>query len=113
MDKWGYVYILASARHGTLYTGVTSDRPLRIGQHRSGTFTGFTLDHDIRRLVWFEAHQHIRPAILREKQIKKWRREWKINMIEAGNPDWRDLAVDLGFEPLPVLPARPFRTVAS
>ena len=113
MDKWGYVYILASRRHGTLYTGVTSDLPLRIGQHRAGTFPGFSSEYEVKRLVWFEAHQDIRPAIDREKRIKKWRREWKINLIEATNPEWRDLATDLGYDALPPVPVRPFRTVAD
>ncbi len=113
MEKWGYVYMLASTRHGTLYTGVTSNLPRRIAEHRAGAFGGFTADYGVKRLVWFEAHQDIRPAIQREKRIKEWRRDWKIELIEAANPDWRDLAVDFGFDPLTAAAVRPFRIVAD
>lgn len=98
----GHVYILASRRHGTLYTGMTSDLPGRIHQHRTETFSGFTADYGIKRLVWFETHEDIAAAIVREKRIKGWKRDWKIGLIEALNPMWDDLAVTLlGFEPLP------------
>ncbi len=100
MDKQGYVYILASARHGTLYVGVTSDLVLRVSQHREGIFDGFTKEYDVKRLVWQEAHATIESAIAREKRIKEWRRAWKINLIEAANPGWEDLAVTFGFAPL-------------
>ncbi len=100
MDKQGHVYILASARHGTLYVGVTSDLVLRISQHRAGVFDGFTKDYDVKRLVWQEAHATIEPANAREKRIKEWRRDWKITLIEAANPGWEDLALGLGFAPL-------------
>jgi putative endonuclease len=95
-----YVYLLASRRNGTLYIGVTSNLLQRVAQHRDGTFGGFTTDHGVKMLVWCEQHATMEQAIVREKQIKKWRRAWKLDLIEKVNPDWRDLAVDLGFEPL-------------
>ena len=95
------VYLLASRRNGTLYIGVTSELAARIYQHRRGQISGFTRDYDIKRLVWFEPHSTMESAILREKRIKKWNRAWKLALIEQGNPDWRDLAEDFGFAPLP------------
>ena len=95
------VYIMANHKNGTLYTGVTSDLPQRVWQHREGIVEGFTAKHNCKRLVWFELHATMEHAITREKQIKKWNRQWKINLIEADNSDWHDLAVDLGFLPLP------------
>lgn len=94
-------YILASRRFGTLYVGVTSHLMQRMHQHREGRLAGFTADHDVKMLVWYEQHATMETAITREKQIKKWNRQWKINLIEGVNPNWRDLAVDLGFLPLP------------
>lgn len=94
------VYILASRRNGTLYTGVTSDLLARIHKHRGGQVPGFTKEHGVNLLVWFEPHETMDSAIRREKRIKKWYRKWKLGLIELGNPDWRDLAEDLGFEPL-------------
>jgi putative endonuclease len=94
------VYILASKRNGTLYTGVTSNLLARIQQHREGQVRGFTRKHGIELLVWFEQHPTMESAITREKRIKKWNRAWKLDLIETGNPDWRDLAEDLGFAPL-------------
>ena len=94
------VYILASRYRGALYTGVTSDLLARIHQHRSGTFDGYARRRGISSLVWFERHEDIETAIGREKTIKRWSRQWKFNAIEASNPEWRDLAVDLGFSPL-------------
>ena len=91
------VYILANRYRGAMYTGVTSDLPLRVYQHREETFGGFTSRYDVKRLVWFERHDDIEVAIRREKTIKRWPRQWKFNVIEECNPDWRDLAVDLGF----------------
>jgi putative endonuclease len=85
------VYIVASRRHGTLYVGVTSDLLNRIAQHREGMIEGFTKRYGVRRLVWFEQHDGIVAAIQREKSIKKYRREWKINLIERDNPHWDDL----------------------
>ena len=94
------VYLLASRRNGTLYVGVTSDLLKRLHEHRSGIVPGFTREHGVKRLVWFEAHETMEAAIQREKRIKKWKRAWKLDLIESGNPDWRDLAEDLGFAPL-------------
>jgi putative endonuclease len=88
------VYILASARNGTLYTGVTSALSTRVLQHKNGTFEGFSKAFGCKRLVWFEAHPTMGQAILREKQIKRWRRDWKLALIEAENPQWRDLSED-------------------
>ena len=94
------VYLLASRRNGTLYVGVTSQLIARIHQHREGVIAGFTRKHGIKLLVWFEQHATMDSAITREKRIKKWERDWKLELIEAGNPEWRDLAEDLGFLPL-------------
>ncbi|KPM13278.1 GIY-YIG nuclease family protein [Citromicrobium sp. WPS32] len=99
------VYLLASRRNGTLYVGVTSDLMKRIAEHRDGLIEGFTKDYGVRRLVWFEQHATMDAAILREKRIKKWKREWKINLIREQKADWRDLAVDLGFGMLPPIPS--------
>ncbi|AXJ95375.1 MULTISPECIES: GIY-YIG nuclease family protein [unclassified Sphingomonas] len=94
------VYILASGRHGSLYIGVTSNLLARIYQHREGLIEGFTKRYDIKRLVWFEMASDMETAIRREKQLKKWNRDWKARLIEQSNPDWVDLAIGLGFEPL-------------
>jgi putative endonuclease len=94
------VYILASQRNGTLYTGVTSDLIGRIYKHRAGTQGAFTRQYGVERLVWFEMHATMDNAIQREKRIKKWYRKWKLELIETGNPGWRDLAEDFGFAPL-------------
>jgi putative endonuclease len=94
------VYILASQRNGTLYIGVTSNLLQRLHQHRAGLIEGFTKDYGVHRLVWFENGGSMEDAIRREKQIKKWNRQWKLELIEKGNPSWRDLALDLGFDPL-------------
>ena len=85
------VYILASRPQGTLYTGVTSDLVKRVWEHRSGLVEGFTKRYRVHRLVYFEFHDRIDEAIQREKSIKKWNRAWKIDLIEASNPRWRDL----------------------
>jgi putative endonuclease len=100
MEKRGFVYVLASRRHGTLYIGVTSNLEKRLHEHRSGLIEGFTKDYGVKRLVHYETFGEITVAIARERQLKKWNREWKINLIEGGNPDWNDLALNLGFEPL-------------
>jgi putative endonuclease len=94
------VYILASARNGTLYTGVTSRLLQRIYEHREEVTRGFTSKHGVKLLVWFEVHSTMEHAITREKRIKKWNRAWKLRLIEEGNPRWRDLAEDFGFDPL-------------
>jgi len=85
------VYMMASRRHGTIYTGVTSQLPNRIWQHREGLIPGFTKTYSIHRLVWYEHHESMTAAIRREKSIKKYKREWKINLIERENPFWGDL----------------------
>jgi putative endonuclease len=103
------VYILASSRHGTTYVGVTSNLLGRIYQHREKHLSGFTSDHDVFRLVWFEQHETMDSAILREKRIKKWNRDWKIRLIEENNPEWLDLATSFGFEPMQVKDKKPFR----
>ncbi len=92
MNRAGYVYILASSRNGTLYVGVTSNLVRRIDQHKQHAVDGFTKKYGVTRLVWYEAHETIESAILREKQIKKWKRAYKLREIEEFNPDWNDLA---------------------
>jgi putative endonuclease len=101
MPKQPAVYILASDRNGTLYIGVTSNLLARVHQHRTKAVPGFTARHDVSRLVWFEMHETMESAILREKQLKVWRRAWKLELIETANPVWHDLAEDFGFCPLP------------
>ena len=90
-----YVYILASQRNGTLYIGVTSNLIKRVYEHKNNLVGGFTQKYDVHRLVYFETTDDINNAIRREKQIKKWNRDWKIELIEKNNPDWRDLYFDL------------------
>ena len=92
------VYIMASARNGTLYTGVTSKLGVRVEQHKLGTFEGFSKQYGCKTLVWYERHTIMQEAIAREKKIKRWRREWKLTLIEAENPEWRDLS-DGWFDP--------------
>ena len=91
----GRVYILANRRNGTLYTGVTADLAQRVRQHRAGEGSAFARRHGATRLVHAEPFDDIRYAIEREKRLKKWRRAWKISLIERNNPDWRDLSFDL------------------
>ena len=95
MDKAFYVYMLASARYGTVYLGVTSNLVKRVWEHREVMVEGFTKKHDVKQLVWFEAHDDAISAITREKQLKKWNREWKIRLIQRENPYWRDLYKDI------------------
>ena len=85
------VYILASRRNGTLYVGVTSDLVQRIWQHKNDVVDGFTKKYSVHMLVYFELHEDMENAIIREKRIKKWNREWKLKLIEEKNPDWHDL----------------------
>ena len=85
------VYILASKRNGTLYVGVTSNLVQRIWQHKNDYVEGFTKRYGVHTLVWFEAHESMESAIAREKAIKEWKRVWKVELIEKGNPPWRDL----------------------
>ena len=100
------VYLLASRRHGTLYIGVTSDLRARVVQHREGLILGFTSRYGVRRLVWYEVHDTMDAAILREKRLKEWRRAWKIELIEARNELWDDLAIGLGLPRLADPPRR-------
>ncbi len=86
-----YVYLLASRKHGTLYLGVTNNLVRRIYEHKSKAAPGFTARYGVNRLMWFENYQDPVTAISREKEIKKWRRDWKIRLIEETNPDWLDL----------------------
>jgi putative endonuclease len=92
MDKGGWVYILTNRPNGTLYVGVTSDLTRRIAQHRDGSFTGFTKDYGLKRLVYAERHEDIASAIAREKRLKTWLRAWKVRLIVADNPAWNDLS---------------------
>ena len=85
------VYILASKRNGTLYIGVTSDLIKRVWEHKNDLVEGFTKEYSVHRLVYFEMLEDMASAIQREKQLKKWNRDWKIQLIEKGNPEWRDL----------------------
>jgi len=85
------VYMLASQKNGTLYIGVTSDLVKRIWQHKNGLVDGFTKKYSVHYLVYFEQTSDITSAIQREKQLKKWNRQWKINLIEKQNPEWIDL----------------------
>jgi putative endonuclease len=97
----GHVYILASRRYGTLYIGVTTDLPKRIYEHREGLIAGFTRTYGVRRLVYVETYDDVADAIVRERRMKEWKRDWKVRLIEEENPYWEDLAVSLlGFEPL-------------
>jgi putative endonuclease len=89
------VYLLASRRHGTLYLGITNDLIRRVHEHKSRNIPGFTARYEVDRLVWFEVYDDPSGAIAREKQLKKWRRDWKIRLIEEQNPDWRDLYLAL------------------
>lgn len=86
-----YVYLLASRKEGTLYLGVTNNLVRRSYQHREKLLPGFTSRYDVRRLVWFEVYDDPVTAITREKEIKKWRRAWKVSLIEKENPEWTDL----------------------
>ena len=104
----GHVYILASRRYGTLYTGVTSDLAQRTFQRRGGLVPGFTKKYGVKRLVYVETFDDIRDAIIREKRIKEWKRDWKIELIERDNPMWDDLAVSMfGLPPMPQHTPRP------
>ncbi len=99
MDRQPCVYILANDRNGTIYIGVTSNLLQRLYQHRSGEIPGFTSRYGVTKLVRFELFGEMLDAIAREKQLKNWRREWKLNLIEQDNPHWEDLGPSLGLEP--------------
>ncbi|MEL7430221.1 MAG: GIY-YIG nuclease family protein [Pseudomonadota bacterium] len=92
----GFVYIMASRKNGTLYTGVTSDLAGRVWEHREKAFPrSFTARHGVTRLVWYQEFDDIRDAIDHEKRVKRWRRSWKLKAIENMNPDWQDLYFDI------------------
>ena len=95
MKKQAAVYILASKYNGTLYIGVTSNLIQRIWQHKEDLLEGFTQKYAVHFLVYYELHEEMPTAILREKQLKKWNRQWKINLIEKSNPEWKDLWPEL------------------
>ncbi len=88
-DYW--VYILADGPCGWLYVGMTNDLVRRIDEHRSGAFDGYTRERGIDQLVWYERHQYVDQAILREKRLKRWKRPWKFALVETDNPQWLDL----------------------
>ena len=85
------VYMMASDRNGTLYIGVTSDLIARVWQHKNNIVEGFTKEYEVHVLVWYEPHENMESAILREKLLKKWNRIWKLRLIEQFNPEWQDL----------------------
>jgi len=95
MDRCFFVYILASRYKGTLYVGVTNNLSRRIGEHGGGFVPGFTRDYQIKLLVYYEQYDSILEARARERVLKRWRRDWKIKLIETANPAWRDLTPDL------------------
>ncbi len=95
MMKNPCVYILASKKNGTFYIGVTSDFAQRISQHKSGVVEGFVKKYNVNLLVYYEQHETMDVAIMREKQLKKWNRQWKMNLIERDNPQWLDLSDSL------------------
>ena len=99
MERQPCVYILTSGKHGTLYIGVTSNLMQRMWQHREGIIKGFASRYKVFRLVRFEQFGDMTIAISREKQLKNWHRDWKINLIEQDNPEWLDLSLEWGFEP--------------
>ena len=92
MTKQPCVYLLASKKNGTLYIGVTTDLIKRVWQHKNNVVEGFTKRYGVHLLVWFEPHENMETAIAREKAMKEWKRQWKLRLIEASNPEWRDLA---------------------
>ena len=100
MEKQPCVYILSSTPYGTIYIGVTSNLISRLHQHRGNALPGFTARYAVHQLVRFEMFGDMERAILREKQLKRWHRQWKINLIESDNPHWADLAPSLGLPPL-------------
>jgi len=95
MFKYSYVYILSSKRNGTIYIGVTSDLVKRVWEHKNNLVEGFTKKYNIHALVYYETFEDIEEAIKREKLLKKWNRQWKIELIEKINPEWQDLYNDI------------------
>ena len=91
MPEAAYVYMMTNQPYGTLYVGVTSNLIKRGWEHRTGAVDGFTKEYDLKRLVWYEQHLSMIEAIAREKRIKRWHRDWKVNLVQAMNPEWEDL----------------------
>lgn len=91
-EKLSYIYIMASGKNGTLYIGVTSNLADRANKHKQGLYDGFTKKYNIKNLIYYEIFGDIKEAIIREKQLKKWKRDWKIKLIEKDNPGWNDLS---------------------
>lgn len=91
LTKTYFVYLLAHKPNGVLYLGFTNDLVRRVWEHKQGLVEGFTKTYQVKDLVWFESHDNVEAAITREKQLKKWKRQWKIELIEAENPSWNDL----------------------
>ena len=91
MKRQPAVYILASKKNGTLYVGVTSDLVKRVWEHKNNMVDGFTKRYRVHQLVWYEIHDNMESAIMREKRLKGWKRLWKLNLIENHNPHWQDL----------------------
>lgn len=89
-----YVYILASQRNGTLYIGITSNLKKRVSEHKTGVFQGFTYKYNVHTLVYYKRFTNVNDAISREKDLKRWRRIWKIELIEKQNPLWKDLSLE-------------------
>lgn len=96
--KTYYIYILASKARGTLYIGITNDLTRRLAEHRQGANDGFTKKYAVKRLVYYEQTESAETAIAREKQLKNWHRQWKINLIERTSPEWRDLLASMDSE---------------
>jgi len=94
MNKRGFTYIITNKPQGTLYIGVTSNLIKRIYEHKHGICEGFSKKYNLDKLVYFETFENIKEAITREKQLKNWHREWKINLIEKDNPEWKDLSIE-------------------
>ena len=90
-----FVYIMASKANGTLNTGVTNNLLRKVYEHREGLIAGFTKKYSVKHLVYYEVHTEIKEALLREKRIKEWKRQWKVNLIQSMNPEWRDLYEDI------------------
>jgi len=91
LTKQYYVYLITNKPYGTLYVGVTGNLVKRIYEHRTGVVEGFSKTHELHMLVWYEVHEDVLAAITREKQIKEWRRDWKVNLVQEMNADWQDL----------------------
>jgi len=91
LTKQYYVYLITNKPYGTLYVGVTGNLVKRIYEHRTGVVEGFSKTHELQMLVWYEVHEDVLAAITREKQIKEWRRDWKVNLVQEMNADWQDL----------------------